>query len=89
MLRRLGLEDVLEERRVLEKWPEVVGSEIARHTRAVKFEQGILTVSVDNMGWTTQLTYMKPQLLKAMSRSANRVAVKDIRFVLSRGRPRS
>ncbi len=85
MLRQLGLEDILIEAKVLEKWPEIAGEQVASHTRIVKFEKGILTVSVDDMVWVTQLRYLKPQLLKGFARAfGRRKLVTDIHFVLRR-----
>lgn len=85
VLRRLGLEDILIEQKVLEKWTEIAGEQVASHTRIVKFEKGILTISADDMIWVTQLKYLKPQLLKGFTRAfGRRKLVTDIRFVLSR-----
>lgn len=84
VLRRLELDRVVEEERAIGKWPSAAGPETARHSQAVAIKDGTLLVAVDSPVWMTQLTYLKPQLLRAMARHTRRGLVKDIRFVLKR-----
>ncbi len=85
VLKRLHLEKVVEAQKLVRLWPEVVGDKIAQHTRALSVEGKTLVVVVDSPGWMTQLTYLKPQLLKKVARQVKRGLVKDIRFVLGSG----
>ncbi len=84
VMKRLNLDRVVQEQRVVEVWPEVVGEKIAQHTRATSMQRGVLLVLVDNPGWMTQLTFLKPELLRKLAPRARKGIVKDIRFRLSR-----
>ncbi|HET9082526.1 MAG TPA: DUF721 domain-containing protein, partial [Trebonia sp.] len=47
-------------------WPDIVGPQLALHTRPESFESGELTVSADSAAWATQVRLMAPQLLKRL-----------------------
>jgi len=87
VLRRLGLERALAAQRAVVVWPELVGAKVAEHSRAVAVDAGVLIVMVDGPAWSTQLHYLKPQLLKKLGQRLGPGLVKDIRFALESGRP--
>jgi len=86
-LRRLGLERVLAAHAAVLVWPEVAGAKTAEHCRAVAVDAGVLIVLVDSPAWSTQLSYLKPQLLKKLARRLGPGLIKDIRFALESARP--
>lgn len=86
MLKRLGLERTLAAERAVVIWPELVGAKAAEHARAVAVDSGVLIVMVDSPTWSTQLLYLKPQLLKKLDRRLGSGLIKDIRFALETGR---
>jgi hypothetical protein len=47
VLRDLGLQKRFSERKLVERWPDVVGPELARRARAMRFERGTLFVHVE------------------------------------------
>jgi predicted nucleic acid-binding Zn ribbon protein len=48
---------------LFERWPEVVGAQIAAHTRPQAIDQGRLVLTVDDPAWATQLRYLEHDLL--------------------------
>lgn len=62
------------------EWPEVAGSRLAKHVRAVKFRAatGELEVHVDSPAWFTQLRLEKPALLARFAEALGTDVVKDI-----------
>lgn len=62
-LATLGLARKIKEAGVTVTWPELVGPEIAAHTRVIKLDRGKLFVSVDEPTWRQELTYQK-QLIR-------------------------
>ena len=84
LVKRLGLEDELEGWRAVEDWARVVGPRVARHTRAVGYEQGVLRVEVDGSAWMHELGYLKQELIKAVNRELGAARVRDIRFMVPR-----
>lgn len=49
--------------RVVAEWELVVGEKIAQHSRADKYENGVLYVSADSTVWAQQLRLLLPQLM--------------------------
>jgi predicted nucleic acid-binding Zn ribbon protein len=84
LMRRLGLEDELHGWRAVEDWARVVGPRVARHTRAVAFEHGVLRVEVEGSAWMHELGYLKQELIKAVNRELGASRVREIRFVVPR-----
>jgi predicted nucleic acid-binding Zn ribbon protein len=58
-LATLGIAKQVKEAGVAVTWPELVGPEIAAHTRVIKLDHGKLFVSVDEPAWRHELTYQK------------------------------
>jgi predicted nucleic acid-binding Zn ribbon protein len=81
VLRKLRLDRAVAEQPAVAAWAEVAGEAIVRHARARSIEDGVLVVVVDNAGWKTQLTWLKPQLLTRLNARLGRRIVRDIRLV--------
>jgi len=67
---------------VFGKWAEIVGPQLAAHTRPESFDDGELAVSADSPAWATQLRLLAPQLL---SRLAEELGAGTVRKVRVRG----
>jgi len=65
---------------VVEKWEEVVGSELSALTRAESFSNGVLRVAVKDSVWAYHLTMLKPRLVKKLNENVGSNVVKDIFF---------
>jgi hypothetical protein len=66
-------------------WPEVVGEEIARHTRGFALrERGELVVAVDSSAWANQLSLMAEDLRLRLNAHLDENAVTALRFTVSR-----
>ena len=84
LLRRLGLEDELQGWRAVEDWARIVGPRVARHTRAVSFEHGVLRVEVEGSAWMHELGYLSQELIRTLNRELGSNRVRDVRFVVPR-----
>jgi predicted nucleic acid-binding Zn ribbon protein len=69
-------------------WPDIVGPELALHTKPEAFDSGELTVSADSPAWATQLRLMAPQLLKRLAEELGHGTVRRIRVNGPAGPPR-
>lgn len=65
-------------------WDQVVGEEIASHTRGIGFDGKTLRVSVDTHAWAAQLTYMGRELRERLNSELGQELVGEIRFTVSR-----
>ena len=62
-----------------EHWDQLVGAAIARHSLVMGFSQGVLTISTTAPAWTTQLTYMIPQLTDVIRQRLDALDIREIR----------
>jgi predicted nucleic acid-binding Zn ribbon protein len=69
-------------------WQDIVGPQLALHTKPESFDSGELTVSADSPAWATQLRLMAPQLLKRLAEELGHGAVRHIRVNGPSGPPR-
>ena len=81
VMKKLGLEERLRQSQVFFSWPEIVGSDIARHAQPVSLRNGLLVVTVDHPVWLQELSrYHKPLMLKKVQERIGKKAVRDICF---------
>jgi predicted nucleic acid-binding Zn ribbon protein len=64
MMRQRGWEKPKAEATVFGAWEKVVGADIAKHSRPVKLDAGVLTVEAESTAWATQLRMLAGSLLK-------------------------
>ncbi len=88
VVKRFRLGDAVQQQRAAEVWRETVGDKIARHAEPASLERGVLVVFVDSPAWLTQLTYLKPELLRKLAPRLKKGALRDLRFRLGASRDR-
>jgi len=64
-------------------WPLVCGSAVSERTRALSFEDGVLTVEVADFGWKRELQNIAPRYLAAINRYTA-ASILRIEFVVVR-----
>ena len=84
-LRDRGLEGELKGWDAVREWARVVGPRIAGHSRAVRYQQGILEVEVDGSAWMHELSVLKRQLIRTLNRELGEGAVRELRYLVPRG----
>ncbi len=52
---------------VFSNWREIVGSDLAAHTRPDGFAEGELVIAADSTAWATQVRLLAPQLIRRLS----------------------
>jgi predicted nucleic acid-binding Zn ribbon protein len=52
---------------VFGRWAEIVGPELAAHTRPETFADGELAVTADSTAWATQVRLLAPQLVRRLA----------------------
>jgi hypothetical protein len=66
-------------------WGEVVGDDIARHTKGFALRaSGELVVFVDSAAWAQELTLMAAQITDALNEHLGEVSVRSLRFTVSK-----
>ncbi len=81
LMTRLGLEQLTQQRMIVDAWRELVGEDIARYAQPTRIQRGVLTVSVNNSVWLHELSrYHKPAILQKIAGRFKPSPVKDIVF---------
>lgn len=64
------------------RWPEIVGADIAAHSRVVDLKNGALLVGLDHPAWVQQLHMQKARVLRTIKRRFPELPVRYIHFVV-------
>lgn len=80
-LRDSGLEKPILERQVAELWPQVMGETVARLTRKVEVEQGVLKVWLSNAALRAQLFECRFDLVRKMNEAVKADVIRDVRLM--------
>lgn len=64
------------------RWSEVVGTDIAAHSRVVDLRNGALLVGVDHPAWVQRLHMQKTRVLQTIRRRFPQIPVRYIHFVV-------
>jgi len=70
-------------------WPDAVGPDVARRTRAGKLRDGVLTVYTAGSTWSHQLTFLAPSIIAQLQRRCPGTFVQRLRFVVASGRTKA
>jgi predicted nucleic acid-binding Zn ribbon protein len=73
---------------VFGRWPEIVGSDLAAHTKPETLIDGELTVSADSTAWATQLRLLAGQLIRRLNTELGDGAVRRVKVAGPAGAPR-
>ncbi len=60
-------------------WAEMVGPQLAAHTRPESFADGELVISADSPGWATQVRLLAPQLVRRLAEELGAGTVRRVR----------
>ncbi|WP_404958745.1 DUF721 domain-containing protein [Streptomyces sp. 147326] len=64
---------------VMERWPEIVGPEIAAHCEPERYEDRELVVRCDSSAWAAQLKLLAPQLVARLNADLGQGTVRMIK----------
>jgi len=81
VLEKHGLSEQVQRMEVLELWPEIVGEQLAKVTRAKRVEDVVLFVEVRNSAWMMELSMMTGDFLSRVNERLGDVPLERIVFV--------
>ena len=70
--------DYLEEQKIIQSWPQVVGPFIASHTIDLSIKNQVLFVRVDSDALRSELGYSKSLLIKNLNEVVGKEMVREI-----------
>ncbi|MBN1466366.1 DUF721 domain-containing protein [candidate division KSB1 bacterium] len=77
----LGFEKRIDQVKLMQKWPDIVGENIAQIAVAERVSDGILYVKVKSMTWRTELLFQRQNILERITRQFGDKIITDIRFI--------
>jgi predicted nucleic acid-binding Zn ribbon protein len=85
VLQERGFAARLQQGRIIEQWPELVGDHIAAVTRAeVVSANGVLVVSVKTHSWMSELALLEREILSTINRALPQNPILRIHWQLMR-----
>jgi predicted nucleic acid-binding Zn ribbon protein len=65
---------------IFARWEELVGPEVAAHTRPRSLRAGVLVIEVDQPAWATQLRYLSGDVLRRVEDAAGPEGVRELQI---------
>lgn len=75
--------------RLVRRWEEVVGADLARETMPVALRQGALVVAASSAAWAAQVRFLAPELGRQADRMLGGSRVRSVRVTVRREASRS
>jgi predicted nucleic acid-binding Zn ribbon protein len=66
------------------RWPQIVGPDLSRSTRPSSLSGDTLVVMTASSAWSQQLSFLAPEILRALGALPEAAAVKQLRFRVGR-----
>ena len=88
LMRNFGAPKVSTVRSVFDRWPELVGEQVAARATPISLRDKVLTVGVADPAWATQLRFLEAELLGTIAEhfGADEVTSIEVRVRPDRGR---
>ena len=77
-LQAYRLEDKLNETRIMQAWPDVMGRLISNHTTDLYIKNKILFVKLDSSALRNELSYAREKIVKALNKAVNVNVIEDV-----------
>lgn len=78
MVREFKLSPGIQETRIREKWSEVMGTMIARHTTNISLRKSKLYLQVDSAALKQELTYSKDKIKEIFNKELGENVITDV-----------
>ncbi|MFE3452999.1 DUF721 domain-containing protein [Nonomuraea sp. NPDC059194] len=73
---------------VFGRWPEIVGTDLAAHTKPEHFEDGEVLIAADSTAWATQVRLLARTLIRRMNEELGEGTVKKVKVRGPQNAPR-
>lgn len=81
LVREYDWQSPLAQADLLLSWPELCGTDVARHTQPVGIEAGVLVIRCDSTAWAKQLQLLRSTLLDRVAERYPDAGIETIRFL--------
>ncbi len=66
---------------VVEKWPDIVGKELAQRAKAIRYEKGVLFVAVTDDAWRQEISMKSDEIISQINSYPFGRSIKQIRLI--------
>ncbi|HOO55547.1 MAG TPA: DUF721 domain-containing protein [bacterium] len=60
-------------------WENIVGPDLAKHTKPIKIENGSLVIGVEGSAWSQEISFMKNAILQKINTRLGRRFLKSVK----------
>lgn len=85
VLTELKLHEPLRAYRAVERWSDVVGEHLARHTRAVSIHKEVLLIEAESSVWMQEIQFHKRRILDRLAQHSGKGRIRELKCVLRSG----
>ena len=86
VLSSIGMDEKMEEAKLLKEWPEIVGEAVARRSAPRCIIKGQLYIEVENSAWMQEIRFHQGKILERIKERFPGLKLKGIRLGLQRKR---
>ncbi|MBE2256671.1 MAG: DUF721 domain-containing protein [Ignavibacteria bacterium] len=80
-MKHIGMDDKMQEIKILNVWEECVGETISKFSTPVRIQKNKLYVKAENPVWRYELANQKEEIIKLLNKSLNKKLIKEIVFI--------
>ncbi|HEX2787209.1 MAG TPA: DUF721 domain-containing protein [Ignavibacteria bacterium] len=80
-MKHIGLDDRMQDLKILNVWEECVGSSIAKFSEPIRIVKHKLYVKVENSVWRYELSVRKDEIIPRLNQSLNKKLIREIVFI--------
>jgi predicted nucleic acid-binding Zn ribbon protein len=77
-LKALGLDKKMKEVSIINRWEEIIGRQIARATKDIYIDRGILFLKIDSSVIKNEILMIKKGLIKKINDETGEIIINDI-----------
>ncbi len=81
VLEQIGLSQILEEKKIREHWPGIVGQRIAEIAEVDSLKESRLYLKVVNPVWRMELNFQKDEIARRVNKLLEGESVKEVVFI--------
>ena len=80
-IEKSGFKNAILQENAVSMWPDIVGGNISKISKAVSVDRGVLFIKVESATWRQELYMQKKEIIKKINRKIGSKTIKEIRFL--------
>ena len=80
-IEKSGFKNAILQENAVSMWPDIVGGNISKISKATSVEKGVLFVKVESATWKQELYMQKNEIINRINKKIGSKAIKEIRLL--------